>query len=157
MRRMRMAFWLVVTFVVLYVLMALYIIPRIRTVLETRRGKIDADLSAAETARLEAANTKIAYEKELASARNRANQRIEESLENIRQKTTGEQDALTKKLNASIAGSEKAIAGKRDAALAAIQPLAVDLAGQIVEKLSAVKPDSTSLKKAVASAMEDIA
>ena len=58
-------FWLVISFVVLYFLVAKLAMPRIAEVLEERQERIEDDLDKAETLKKEAYQVRIEYEKAL--------------------------------------------------------------------------------------------
>src|SRR5262245_65996164 len=65
-------FWFALTFILLYVLMSRVALPRIGTILEDRRKRIDGDLADAQRSK-EASDAAIAaHEKALAEARGRA-------------------------------------------------------------------------------------
>ena len=65
-------FWLFVLFSAGYILMAKVVTPRIGTVLEERRAKLDDDLGKARTASEDAARIRAEYEVDLDAARSAA-------------------------------------------------------------------------------------
>src|SRR3546814_2400774 len=65
-------FWLVVTFVILYLIMSKVALPRIAEVLEERQERVADDIETAERLRSEAAVVQSEYEKALAEARGKA-------------------------------------------------------------------------------------
>ena len=68
-----------VAFAVVFVFMAKWVFPRVNTLLEERRQKIQGDLEKAEQAKSEADQMLIDYRQQLAGAREEANRIIEES------------------------------------------------------------------------------
>lgn len=62
-------FWLAITFALLYVIMSRVALPRIGSVLEERKDKIQRDLATAERLKGETEKALEAYEKALADAR----------------------------------------------------------------------------------------
>src|SRR5689334_9879742 len=65
-------FWLAICFALLYVLMARVALPRIGSIIEARRSRIEGDLAEANRLKTSADDAMTAYEKSLAEARNRA-------------------------------------------------------------------------------------
>ena len=76
-------FWLIVTFIVLYFLVAKIAMPRIAEVLEGRQERIEDDLDKAETLKKEAYLVKVEYEKALSSAREEAHEATRRAQEEI--------------------------------------------------------------------------
>src|SRR5438477_5619945 len=65
-------FWFAITFIALYLLMSRVAIPRMTSIMQGRRRRIDGDLAEAERLREESAKAGAAYEQALADARARA-------------------------------------------------------------------------------------
>ena len=76
-------FWLIVTFIVLYFLVAKVAMPRIAEVLEGRQERIEDDLDKAETLKKEAYLVRVEYEKALSSAREEAHEATRRAQEEI--------------------------------------------------------------------------
>jgi F-type H+-transporting ATPase subunit b len=76
-------FWLIVTFIVLYFLVAKIAMPRIAEVLEGRQERIEDDLDKAETLKKEAYLVRVEYEKALSSAREQAHEATRRAQEEI--------------------------------------------------------------------------
>jgi F-type H+-transporting ATPase subunit b len=76
-------FWLTVTFIVLYFLVAKIAMPRIAEVLEGRQERIEDDLDKAETLKKEAYLVRVEYEKALSSAREEAHEATRRAQEEI--------------------------------------------------------------------------
>src|SRR5438477_13060171 len=64
--------WLAITFIALYLLMSRVALPRIGTILDKRKGRIDGDLAEAARLKDQSDAAIAAYEKSLADARSRA-------------------------------------------------------------------------------------
>ncbi|MAK00068.1 MAG: hypothetical protein CMM13_05245, partial [Rhodospirillaceae bacterium] len=86
-------FWLIVTFIVLYFLVAKIAMPRIAEVLEGRQERIEDDLDKAETLKKEAYLVKVEYEKALSSAREEAHEATRRAQDEIA-KHSAEVEAL---------------------------------------------------------------
>ena len=72
------------TFIVLYVVMSRAALPRIGTIIDTRRARIEGDLREAERLRGETDKAVAAYETALAEARKNAQQIAEETRDSIK-------------------------------------------------------------------------
>ena len=146
--------WLVITFVILYVLMAKMALPRIGEVLEERQNKIDDNLGKAEELNAQAEAAREAYEASLSDARGKAHDAIREVKEKAAQEAADRQGALNEKLQAQIKESEAAITKARDEALSGIQDVATDVASGVVEKLIGDAPSEGNVGKAVDAALK---
>jgi F-type H+-transporting ATPase subunit b len=142
-------FWLAVTFVALYLLMAKVALPRIAAILEARRARIADDLSTAETLKQQSAAALEAYEKALADARNRAHSIALDTRAQLMAEADARRRALEDKLNAQLTEAEKVIAATKSAAMANVHAIAVDAAAAIVEHLIGTTPSAKSIDKAV--------
>lgn len=146
--------WLVITFVILYVLMAKVALPRIGDVLEERQNKIDDQLAKAEELNAQAEQAREAYEASLADARSKAHEAIREVKDKAASEAAERQGALNEKLQAQIKESEAAITKARDEALTGIKDVASDVASGVVEKLVGDAPSEANVSKAVDAALK---
>jgi F-type H+-transporting ATPase subunit b len=145
-------FWLTVTFVALYLLMARIALPRIDSILERRRTRIAGDLAEAQRLKGESDAAIASYEKSLADARSRAQAVVNDS--RARQATEAEagRKALDATLNARIGEAESRIAQTKSAAMVNVRGIATDAASAIVQRLIGGAPASPDM---VAAAVAD--
>src|SRR6266436_8827694 len=124
-------FWLALAFIALYLLMSRIALPRIGSILEARRQRIQDDLAEAQRFKDGSDAAIAAHEKALAEARGRAQALANET----RAKAAAAADARRKevdaKLNDRIDEAEKAIAATRSSAMANLRSIAVEPAGAI--------------------------
>ncbi|MBV7394959.1 F0F1 ATP synthase subunit B' [Mameliella sediminis] len=135
-------FWLVITLVVIYFVLARIALPRIAAVLAERQGTITNDIAAAEDLKRKAEEAEAAYDKALADARAEAQTIAQKARDEIK---AGLDDALAKadaEIAAKAAESEKAIAEIRDSAMAHVETVAKDTAGAIVAALGGSADDA---------------
>src|SRR6476661_7446315 len=90
--------WFVIFFVILYVLIGRFAIPRIGGIIEARRGRIDGDLAEANRLKEQSDAALKSYEKSLADARGRAQALANET----RDKLSAEADEARRKLEAEL-------------------------------------------------------
>lgn len=128
-------FWLIITLVVIYFILARVALPRIASVLAERQGTITNDIAAAETLKRKAEEAEDAYQKALADARSEAQGIAQQARDAIKADLD---DALAKadaEIAAKAAESEKAISEIRASAMENVQVVAKDTAAAIVQAL----------------------
>jgi F-type H+-transporting ATPase subunit b len=147
-------FWLAVSFIVLYALMAKVGLPRIQGSIERRRERIDGDLGQAASLKAEAETALAAYQKTLAEARASAQETLRQTGERLAAEAAERQRHLTAALTEQIEAAEQRIAAGKEQALGEIRGIATDVGGAVVEKLTGRAPDAGRLAGAVGRALE---
>jgi F-type H+-transporting ATPase subunit b len=147
-------FWLTITFVALYVLMSRVALPRIASILEARRQRIEGDLAEAQRLKGESDAAIAAHEKALADARGRAQVLAAETREKAAAAAAARRKEVDDKLAARIRDAEKSIHASRAAALANVRGIASEAAGAIVERLTGVAPSGHEVAEAVGTVLE---
>src|SRR5438093_624429 len=99
-------FWLALTFIALYLLMSRVALPRIGSILETRRQRVDSDLAEAQRLKDQSDAAIAAHEKALAEARGRAQALANDTREKAAAATEARRKEVDAKLNARIAEAE---------------------------------------------------
>ncbi|BBU58833.1 ATP synthase subunit b 2 [Mameliella alba] len=135
-------FWLVITLVVIYFVLARIALPRIAAVLAERQGTITNDIAAAEDLKRKAEEAEAAYDKALADARAEAQVIAQKARDDIKADLDVAMEKADAEIAAKAAESEKAIAEIRDSALANVEVVAKDTAGAIVAALGASADDA---------------
>lgn len=142
-------FWLAVTFVALYVLMARVALPRIAEVLEERSERIADDLERAESLKKEADAVVEQYEAALAKARTEAGAVIAQATQEIAELTSKRQSAFAADLAKQTDAAEARIAKAKDEAKAQVRSIAIDAAGDITAKLTGIAPSEDQVARSV--------
>lgn len=142
-------FWLTVTFVFLYVMLAKHILPRIQTILQGRKDRIDHSINRAAQMKEEAEDAKNTYEKALARSRGEAQQLMAGTTKASEQLAAAKQAELDAVIAEKLAASEAAISTARKEAMDRLTPVAGELTALIVEKLVKVKPTGDQVSKLV--------
>lgn len=145
-------FWLVVTFVVLYLIMSKVALPRIAEVLEERQERIADDIETAERLRSEAAAVQAEYEKALADARGKAQDLFRETAEAISKEQAEAEAEAAKKMARKTKTAETRIAKQRAEALESLRAVASETAAAATAKLIGVEPKADAIEKAVEAA-----
>lgn len=148
-------FWLLVSFVLLYVLVSTVFLPKIGKLLAEREGRIAGDLNTASALRTQAEDTGKALEVSLADARARAHAVVARQREQMAAEADAESKAAEAALEAKLAESDAAIARRKDEALSKVSEVAAGAAQALVQKLIGVTPDQADVQRALASASQD--
>lgn len=147
-------FWLVVSFLVLYVLVSRVALPRISEVLEERQDRIADDLDKAETLKKEAEQVRMEYEKALSEARNKAHIVLREA-QDAAAKNATEAEAVARETVANmLKDAETRIAVARSDAMSNVRNVARDVAGDAVAKLIGIEVSGEEVDRAVDATME---
>lgn len=142
-------FWLAITFIALYVLMAWLGLPRIGKAIEARRNRVDGDLARAAQVKAEAEAVLAAYQKGLAEARAAAQATLKETSDRLAAQAADRQRELAQRLSQQIEAAEARIAAMKTEALAEVRGIAVDVGRAVVEKLIGAPPDNARMAAAV--------
>jgi F-type H+-transporting ATPase subunit b len=147
-------FWLVITFVALYALMAKLVLPRLGGIIDARRNSVEGDLAQAARHRKDADAALAAYEQALSEARNRAQTVANETRDRLHAQSEKARHELEAKLNIKLADAERTIATTRNAAMANVKSIAADAAAAIVQRLTGSAPAAAAVESAVADALK---
>ncbi|MGD9615447.1 MAG: F0F1 ATP synthase subunit B' [Alphaproteobacteria bacterium] len=142
-------FWLAVTFVVLYVLMAWVGIPRLSGVIEARRRRREDDLARAAEMQAEAEAANQEFQRAMAEARAQAQAVLKETSDRLAAEAAERQRMLAASLAEQVDEAERRIAATKQQALAEVRGIAVDVGRSVVEKLTGAAPNEAGVAAAV--------
>lgn len=148
-------FWLAVTFIALYILMATLGLPRVAKIIDARRGRVDGDLEKAGQMKAEAEAVIAAYERALAEARAQAQQTLKETTERLGAEAAKRQSAIAEKLAAETAAAEKRIDAARTAALSGLRGIAIEVAQAATARLAGAEIDAERAAAAVDAVLKE--
>jgi F-type H+-transporting ATPase subunit b len=146
--------WLVITFVLLYALIAKVALPRVGSIIAQRQNRIDDDLAQANAFKAQSDAALAAYEKALADARARAQGIAGEMRDKQAAETQATRKKLEEQLNAKLAEAEKIIGASKEAAMANVRNIAADAAKAIVQRLIGTTPADSAVAAAVKDALK---
>jgi F-type H+-transporting ATPase subunit b len=149
-------FWLVISFVVLYVVMARWGLPRIGDILAQRRSHVADDLDKAGAMKAEAQAVIAAYERALAEARAEAQRTLKETTERLNAETAERLRQTGQKLAAETAAAERRIAEAKTAALGNLRMVAVEVARAAAARLTGIEVDSGQVGTAVDAVLREL-
>tara|TARA_B100000989_G_scaffold122819_1_gene90793 strand:+ start:2104 stop:2697 length:594 start_codon:yes stop_codon:yes gene_type:complete len=129
-------FWLVVLFAAGYILMAKFVTPRIGSVLEERRAKLDEDLGKARSASEDAARIRAEYEADLDAARTAAAETAKRAAAEAAKQAEASDTKIAKKLAEKVAKAEAKLATARSEGIANLNNVAAEAAMVAVAKVA---------------------
>jgi F-type H+-transporting ATPase subunit b len=150
-------FWLAVAFLILYVAVAYYFLPKIRSALEARDGQIAKDVAAAAAASQTAEAAVKELEASMAQARARSRETAAQARAVADKQAAAETAKVEAQLNAQLADAEKRIGQVRASAMSNVAGVAEETAAAIAERIIGVKPSAAAAKAAVARALNNTA
>jgi F-type H+-transporting ATPase subunit b len=148
-------FWLAVSFVVLYLLMAKLGLPQVSAAINARRARIDDDLARAAQLKSAAGAVIAAYEQSLAAARAHAQAEMNETSNRLAAEAAERLRQLSQSLAQQTKAAEREIAAAKERALVEMHGIAIEVARSVTEKLTGSAADQGSLAAAVERAMAE--
>lgn len=144
------AFWMVLCFSLLWIMLSIFITPKITDVLEQRKRKIDDYIRKAEKLNQQAKTSLEKYEQALNEAKIKASADIAASQKESAAFLAAEEKMLNERLNKQIADSEFKLATEKKETLQQIESLSQNLAFEIVQKLGFTQISKEDIANAAA-------
>lgn len=148
-------FWLAVTFITLYFLMAKVALPKIGAVIDERQRKIDDNLDKAAQLKAGAEAAVAAYEKALAESRAHAQAVIKETSDRLARNAEERNREMGVRLSEQIKTGEARIAAARDQAMANVRDIALDVAEATLSRLLGSTADQAKVQAAVSTVLKE--
>ncbi len=148
-------FWLAVTFIALYFVMAKVALPKVGAVIDARAERIDADLSVASHAKSEAEQLTTSYSQTLEKARLTASTSLRAAVEATEKEVARREMEATAKASVEAKAVEARLASAQRAAMMNVSVIAVDVATAAVQRLSGVAVSAGEASNAVNGALEN--
>jgi F-type H+-transporting ATPase subunit b len=125
-----------VAFAIIFFFFWKWVLPRVNTLLEERREKIQGEMERAEASRLAADEELARYKEQLAGARDEGNRIIEEAKQTALQLQADLQTRAEQESQAIVARAQEEIRAERDRVFQELRTqvgqIAVELAGKVV-------------------------
>ncbi len=147
--------WLIITFGILYLVMARSALPKVGNILQEREIRIAEDLEQAEKLREESRAVEAAYEKALADARAEAGKVLNDARAEITADIDAQKAALDARLAEKTGAAQAEIKAAIETALKELETVAQDACAAIVVKLIGNKADGKKVAAAVHNATEN--
>jgi F-type H+-transporting ATPase subunit b len=129
-------FWFALTFLLLYIVVSRFVLPKVGGVLAARAGTIASDLDQAAQKSAAADEARTSMERAVAKARADARGMIDAARADVQAKLNAEQEAAEKRLAERITTAEARVDAARQKALAEVPGIADALARDIADKIA---------------------
>ena len=133
-------FWLVISFVLLYALVAKIGLPRIRAILADRQRRIDDDFSEASHLEKRSEAALAAYHLSIADTRSNAEAVVRATREKLNTETSQSRGTLKAQLDAQLVEAEERIAAAKAGAMTNVRGIVIDSTRAIAERLIGAAP-----------------
>ena len=144
------AFWLILTFTVLYISIANLYLPKIKNNLNDRENKIKDDLDAANKFK-DLSELKLKeYEKILENSKKEVIKIHLESKNKLDKDIQAKKDVMDKEIETEITKAQQEINELKKNSILDIQNISKDLASNIIENISGDKLNESSIKATIA-------
>ncbi len=141
------AFWMILSFCLLWILLSIFVTPKITDVLEQRKRKMEDYIRKAEKLNQQAKLSLEKYENALNEAKIKANESILANQKESAAFLAEEQRLLNERLNKQIAESEFKLAKEKQETLQQIEALSQNLAFELVQKLGFTQISQKDIEK----------
>ena len=143
------AFWLILVFTILYISIAKFYLPKIKSNLDNRENKIKDDLEDANKFK-ELYESKLReYEKILEDAKKEVVKIHIESKNALNKQIRIKKEKIEKEIEKEIINAQKEISELKKGSLSDIQKISENIASNIIENISGDKLNESSIKAAV--------
>lgn len=144
-------FWLALCFAVLYFVFSRSTLPRIGSILESRRNKIEADMKAAETLSTQAEDLKARFELKLKEAVQEASATIRATDDAAKARLDRAISDFRARYDAEVEKTEARLAESSKAAIEGMDKVAAEIAAQAAEKIAGIPADHSQAESVVRS------
>lgn len=148
-------FWLAVTFLLLYWIMAKIALPRIGEVIEERKDRIQRDLAAAERLKGETDKALQSYETALSDARTNASSIARQTRDQLNAEVDKERKSVEDQLAKKLAEAEASIGETKTKALASVKDIAGETVAAIVSTLTNATASKDEIDRALSTSGAD--
>lgn len=129
------AFWLLFCFCLLWLMLAVFVTPKIANIIEQRKRKINEYVRKAEKLNEQAKAALDKYQKTLEQAEKKAEQEMAKERTDLKNYLQDTESKMSERLNKKIADNEFELAKEKKNTLQQIEGIAEELAFEIVRKL----------------------
>lgn len=127
--------WLAITFLALYFVLSKFTLPRISSVLDERKNRIERDIAEGERLNSETQNAIAEYEQKLADARSKAGAMAKETRDSVAADLEKKRLAAEAEDQARMTAAEERINAMKSEAMAQVTTISTETAQELVKSL----------------------
>ncbi len=143
------AFWLILVFIVLYIAVSKFYLPKIKNNLENRENKIKEDLENANKFKKQSEEKIKEYELILENAKKEVSKIHFESKNILNKEIQSKKAIMEKEIETEILKAQKEIIDLKKNSISSIQSISEGISSKIIENISGDKLNESSIKAAV--------
>jgi len=143
------AFWLVLIFAALYLVLANLFIPKIKSSIDDRENKIKEDLDEAQKLKNLAEQKHKEYELSIENAKKEVQKIIFESKSKLNLEIQNKKKKFEKEIEIEIESAEKEIENLKKESLKNISTISEEMASKVIEQISGEPLNQSSIKAAI--------
>ncbi|MBL0319838.1 MAG: hypothetical protein IPP74_11200 [Alphaproteobacteria bacterium] len=139
-------FWLALTFSLLFVVLSVFLLPRIRGILEHRQSTIEAGLAEARAFRDLAESALFDYQSTMSDSRSEGAKIMQEAALLFQKESAETLASVEKDIETRLAQAEKSLTATREKALASAKEASLSIAQTVVKTIAGFDANSQSLR-----------
>ena len=143
------AFWLILVFVILYISLSKFYLPKIKSNLDNRENKIKEDLENANKFKEQSEAKLKEYDLILDKAKKEVNKIHFDSKTALDKDIQSKKDIIEKEIEKEILKAQKEISEFKKNSISSIQNISENITANIIENISGDKLNQSSVKSAV--------
>ena len=149
------AFWLIIIFLSIYILISRIFIPKIKSNIDMRESKIRKDLEEAKTFREEAEKKLKAYKDLMVSAKVDAKKILSESSQKLNEDMQAKKNKIQKEIEQENHNAEKEIQKFKSEALNKVNAISEEIVSTIVKDIFGEDLNKSSIKATVSQVLKE--
>ena len=149
------AFWLIIIFLSIYILIARIFIPKIKSNIDMRESKIRKDLEEAKTFREEAEKKLKAYKDLMESAKVDAKKILSESSQKLNEDMQAKKNKIQKEIEQETRNAEKEIQKFKSESVNKVNTISEEIVSTLVKDIFGEDLNRSSLKATVSQVLKE--
>jgi len=141
--------WLALTFLALYFVLSKFTLPRISSIMEERKSRIERDLAEAERLNSETQSAIAEYEQKLADARSQAGGLVKENRDAVAADLEAKRAVAEAEDHARMAAAEERIAAMKSQAMGQVTAISTETAQELIKTLVGTDVSADDIQRAM--------